>query len=47
MEAILFLIPVAALIGLIFLGLFLWALKNGQFDDMKGPSERIMHEDDD
>jgi len=46
-EAIIFLIPVAALIGLIFLGIFFWALRSGQFDDLKGPSERIMHDDDD
>ena len=47
MEAVLFLIPVAAIIGFIFLGLFLWALRNGQFDDLTGPAERVLHDDED
>ena len=28
------------------LGIF-WAIKNGQFDDMEGPAQRILMDDDD
>lgn len=31
---------------LIVLGV-LWSIKNGQFDDMEGPAERILMDDDD
>jgi cbb3-type cytochrome oxidase maturation protein len=31
---------------LIFLGV-LWSIKNGQFDDLEGPAERILMDDDD
>ncbi len=31
---------------LIGLGIF-WAIKNGQFDDMEGPAQRILMDDDD
>lgn len=31
---------------LIALGIF-WAIRNGQFDDLEGPAERILMDDDD
>ena len=31
---------------LIGLGIF-WAIKNGQFEDMEGPAQRILMDDDD
>jgi cbb3-type cytochrome oxidase maturation protein len=31
--------------ALIFLGAFIWAVKNGQFDDSKTPSIRILFDD--
>jgi cbb3-type cytochrome oxidase maturation protein len=38
-------------ITIIFLGLaatgILWAIKNGQYDDMEGPAQRILMDDDD
>ena len=40
------LIPVALLLGLIGLLGFLWALKNGQFDDLDGAAHRILFDDD-
>ncbi len=36
---------VSLLIALLFLGLFLWASKSGQFDDDYTPSVRILFED--
>jgi cbb3-type cytochrome oxidase maturation protein len=41
------------LLGLTFLFLILigagifWAIKNGQFEDMEGPAQRILMDDDD
>jgi cbb3-type cytochrome oxidase maturation protein len=43
----LFLVPIALALGLIGLGAFLWALSNGQYDDLDGAAERILFEDDD
>lgn len=31
---------------LIVIGVF-WSIKNGQFDDLEGPAERILMDDDD
>jgi len=41
------LIGVSLLAALIFLGAFIWAVRNGQFDDSKTPSIRILFDDDD
>ncbi|MGB4342629.1 MAG: cbb3-type cytochrome oxidase assembly protein CcoS [Moraxellaceae bacterium] len=45
MEVIYFLVP----LGLMFLGFaiwsFFWAVKHDQFDDMDGPSHRILQDD--
>jgi cbb3-type cytochrome oxidase maturation protein len=46
MNALLFLIPLALLLGLGGLAAFLWALKSGQFDDMDGAAHRILFDDD-
>lgn len=47
MSGLLYLIPIALLLG--FLGLmgFLWALRSGQFDDLDGAAERILFDDED
>jgi cbb3-type cytochrome oxidase maturation protein len=39
MTALVYLIPVALLFGLGSLAAFLWALKNGQYDDLDGAGE--------
>ncbi len=46
MSALLFLIPIAVLLGLLGLVAFLWALKSGQFDDLDGAASRILFDDD-
>jgi len=46
MTALLYLIPVALVLGLLGLGAFLWTLRSGQFDDLEGAAERILHQDD-
>ncbi len=45
MNALLWLIPAALLLGLAGLGAFLWALRSGQFDDLDGAASRILFED--
>jgi len=40
------LIGVSLFAALIFLGAFIWAVKNGQFDDSKTPSIRMLFDDD-
>lgn len=47
MSNLVFLIPIALLLGLIGLLAFLWALRSGQFDDLDGAAERILFDDDD
>ncbi len=47
MTGLLFLIPIALFLGGLGLAAFLWSLRNGQYDDLDGAAERILHEDDD
>lgn len=46
MNAIGFLLPVAVLLGLVFVVLFLRAVLDGQFDDLDDPPRRILRDDD-
>jgi len=47
MTALLYLIPIALLMGGAGLAAFIWSVKSGQYDDMDGAAERILLEDDD
>ena len=47
MEALIFLIPIALLLGGLGLAAFLWSLRSGQFDDLDGAAMRILIDDDD
>lgn len=47
MNAVVFLLPIALALGGVFAGLFLFAVRAGQFDDLGDPPERILHDDDD
>jgi cbb3-type cytochrome oxidase maturation protein len=46
MEALLYLIPIALLLGGAGLVAFVWSLKSGQFEDMEGAANRILFDDD-
>jgi cbb3-type cytochrome oxidase maturation protein len=46
MNVLIYLIPIALFLGLLGLAGFLWALRNGQFDDLEGDAERILADDD-
>lgn len=47
MEILYLLIPLAVLIMMVAAGAFIWAVKNGQYDDLEGPAHRILMDDDD
>lgn len=46
MSILLYLIPLALLLGLFGLGAFIWSLKSGQYDDLEGAAQRILMDDD-
>ncbi|MEO5362333.1 MAG: cbb3-type cytochrome oxidase assembly protein CcoS [Magnetococcus sp. DMHC-8] len=46
MDTIYLLLPLALLLGIGALGLLIWSVRHGQFDDMEGPAHRILFEDD-
>ncbi|RCW81325.1 cbb3-type cytochrome oxidase maturation protein [Phyllobacterium bourgognense] len=46
MSEFFYLIPISLALGLTGLVLFLWSLKNGQYEDLDGASERILYDDD-
>ena len=45
MTAILWLMPLALLLGLAGLIAFLWNLRSGQFEDLDGAAQRILLDD--
>ena len=47
MDSLLVLVPAALVLGLVGLAAFLWALRNGQYDDPDGAAGRILFDDDD
>jgi len=44
-ETIFVLLPLALLIAAIAVGLFIWAARTGQFDDLDTPAVRILFDD--
>lgn len=46
MSEYFFLVPIALAMGLAGMGVFLWCLRSGQYDDLDGAAERILHDDD-
>ncbi|MBN2732363.1 MAG: cbb3-type cytochrome oxidase assembly protein CcoS [Balneolaceae bacterium] len=47
MEIIFFLIGCSLLVALIFLGLFFWSVRSGQYDDAHTPAMRILFDNTD
>ncbi len=47
MEVIYFLIPLMIVLGLVMVGILVWAARSGQYDDLEGPANRILMDDDD
>lgn len=46
MSVLIYLIPIALFLGGLGLAGFLWALKNGQYEDLDGAAQRILLDDD-
>ncbi len=46
MSILVYMIPIALTLGFSGLVAFLWALKNGQFEDLDGASHRMLRDDD-
>lgn len=42
MEIIIVLLPLALGMGILFVGIFLWAVKAGQYDDVETPRYRML-----
>jgi cbb3-type cytochrome oxidase maturation protein len=45
MSVIIILIIISVIVALFFLGVFIWAVKTGQFDDTVSPAIRILFDD--
>ena len=45
MDVMIFLIPVAVLMGAVGLIAFFWSLQSGQYEDMEGAAHRILIDD--
>ena len=46
MEILILLIPLSVLVALGIGMVFWWSAENGQFDDLEGPGNRILMDDD-
>ena len=45
MSGLIYLMPIALLLGLAGLGAFFWAMRSGQYDDLDGAAARILIDD--
>lgn len=46
MDVIYALIPGMIFLGLIMVGVLIWAVKSGQYDDMEGDAQRLLMDED-
>lgn len=46
MDIIYLLLPVALIFVIIIIGIFFWAVRSDQFEDLEGPAHRILMDDD-
>jgi cbb3-type cytochrome oxidase maturation protein len=46
MNVLVYLVPMALLLGLTGLAAFLWSLRSGQYDDLEGAALRMLEDDD-
>lgn len=44
MNILFLMIPMALLLGAVFVGIFFWAVGNGQLDDLETPAHRILND---
>ena len=46
MEILFLLIPISVIVIALAIGIFGWAVKSGQYDDLDGPAHSILFDDD-
>ena len=46
MDVVFLLVPLSLVLAFLIGGVFWWALKRGQFDDLEGPAHRILMDED-
>ena len=46
MEIIYLLIPISLILLVVIVWILLWAVKDGQYDDLEGPAHRILMDED-
>lgn len=46
MEILYILVPLSLLLVALGVGLFIWSVRNGQYDDLDSPAHRILYDDD-
>jgi cbb3-type cytochrome oxidase maturation protein len=46
MNVLIYLVPMALMLGVTGLVAFLWSLRSGQYDDVEGAAVRILADDD-
>ena len=46
MNVLIYLVPMALMLGLTGLAAFLWSLRSGQYDDVEAAAVRILVDDD-
>ncbi|OBS08195.1 cbb3-type cytochrome oxidase assembly protein CcoS [Acidihalobacter prosperus] len=47
MTILYLLLPIAVLLAIIAIAAFLWTVRSGQYDDLEGPPQRMLMDDDD
>lgn len=47
MDILFLLIPISLVFIALIAGIFIWAIRSGQFDDLEGPAHEILMDDDD
>lgn len=46
METLVFMLPFMVAVGLVFLGMLVWAVRSRQYEDLEGEKHRIFFETD-
>lgn len=47
MDVLYMLIPMMIILGLIGVGVFIWSVRSGQYEDLEGDANRILMDEDD
>ncbi|MFX4226920.1 MAG: cbb3-type cytochrome oxidase assembly protein CcoS [Porticoccaceae bacterium] len=45
MFSLMFLVPVAVILAIVAMGFFLWAVRNGQYDDLDKDGAELLFDD--